>query len=375
MEKAIMQILPSLKQGGVEVGTIEIASALQENHIPNIVVSNGGQMVAQLEQIGVKHVQLPVHSKNPFRIWLNAKKIAKVALENNVGLMHVRSRAPAWSVWLASKKTGIPFISSYHGVYGIKPKIKKLYNSVMLKGLCTIAVSEYVKQHLMSEYHYPESKIHVIARGADFKRFNPNLFTAKHIETFIQENNIPMDKPIVTLVGRLSKIKGQLELLQAFKQMQTKELTCLLVGGKAKPEYEKELNNLMATLPEGMTVKILSVPGMKMPLVYAISNVVVSASMVPESFGRTVVEANAMKRIVVAFNHGGPTETIIDGKTGYLVPVGDTQALAGALDKALSLTADQKKSMEEAAYQNALSNFSIEKMCEKTLTLYKEILK
>ena len=133
MEKAIMQILPSLKQGGVEVGTIEIASALQEAHIPNIVVSNGGQMVSQLEQIGVKHIQLPVHSKNPLQIWLNAKKIAKIAQENNVGLMHVRSRAPAGSVWLASKKTGIPFISSYHGIYGIKPKIKKLSNGVMLK--------------------------------------------------------------------------------------------------------------------------------------------------------------------------------------------------------------------------------------------------
>lgn len=375
MEKTIMQILPSLKQGGVEVGTLEIAGALQKNHMPNMVVSNGGELVSQLEQMGVKHIQLPVHSKNPFKIWLNAKKIAKIAQENNVGLMHVRSRAPAWSVWLASKKTGIPFISSYHGVYGIKPKIKKLYNSVMLKGLCTIAVSEYVKKHLMTEYHYPESKIHVIARGADLKRFNPVLFTTKHIETFVVENHIPMDKPIITLVGRLSKIKGQLELLQALKQMQTKELTCLLIGGKAKPGYEKELNTAMATLPEGVVVKILSVPAIKMPLVYAISNVVVSTSMVPESFGRVVVEANAMKRVVVAFNHGGPTETIIDGQTGYLVPVGDTQALAKALDKVLSLTADQKKVMEENAYQNVILNFSVEKMCEKTLNLYKEILK
>ncbi len=375
MDKTIMQILPSLKQGGVEVGTLEIAAALQKNHMPNIVVSNGGKLVSQLEQMGVKHIQLPVHSKNPFRIWLNAKKLAKIALENHVGLMHVRSRAPAWSVWLASKKTGIPFISSYHGVYGVKPKIKKIYNRIMLKGVCTIAVSEYVKKHLMTEYHYPESKIHVIARGADLKRFNPEIFTQKHIEIFVLENNIPMDKPIITLVGRLSKIKGQLELLQALSQMQTKDVTCLLVGGKAKPAYEKELHAAMATLPEGSTVKILSVPAIKMPLVYAISNVVVSVSMVPESFGRTVVEANAMKRIVVAFNHGGPTETITDGQTGYLVPVGDTQALADALDKVLSLTAEQKKAMEETAYQNVISNFSVEKMCEKTLTLYKEILK
>lgn len=374
MTKTIMQVLPSLKQGGVETGTIEIASALQKAGIPNIVVSNGGPMVEQLKKIGVKHIRLPVHSKNPIRMWLNSKKLARIALENDVALMHVRSRAPAWSVKWASQKTGIPFISSYHGMYGIKPAIKKLYNRVMLQGLCTIAVSECVKQHLMDVYHYPESKIHVIHRGADLKRFNPERIKQSELIEFAQEKQIPMDRPVITLVGRLSKVKGQSILLQALSQMKHKELTCLLVGGKAKPEYEKLLQEEIQKLPDTITVKTLSVPANEIPMIYALSDVVVSASIIPETFGRTVSEANAMNRIVVAFNHGGPKETIVDGQTGFLIPVGNVLTLAEKLDNVLNMKVSQKKKMEQAARQRAEKYFSIDKMCEKTLKLYQEVL-
>jgi glycosyltransferase involved in cell wall biosynthesis len=157
--------------------------------------------------------------------------------------------------------------------------------------------------------------------------------------------------------------------------MKQQEITCLLVGGKASPEYQKELAELIKTLPEETNLKIVSVPGDKMPLVYAISDVVVSASLIPEAFGRTVAEANAMNKIVVAFKHGGPMETIIDKKTGFLTPVGDVPALAKALDKVLAMKPADKKTMEKAARQNTENHFSIQKMCEKTLKLYKEILK
>ncbi len=375
MKKTIMQVLPSLKQGGVETGTIEIATALQHAGIPNIVVSSGGPMVEQLKKIGVKHFKLPVHSKNPIRIWLNSKKLARIALENDVALMHVRSRAPAWSVKWASQKTGIPFISSYHGMYGIKPAIKKIYNRVMLQGKCTIAVSECVKEHLMTVYHYPENKIHVIHRGADLKRFNPDLITTDALMAFAEKKQIPVDKPIITLVGRLSKMKGQNLLLQALSHMKHKDLTCLLVGGKAKPEYEKLLNEEIQKLPDTVNVKTLSVSANEVPFIYALSNVMVSASIIPETFGRTVSEANAMHRIVVAFNHGGPKETIIDGQTGFLVPVGDILTLAQKLDNVLDMNVTQKEKMEQRARQRVEEFFSIEKMCEKTLKLYKEIIK
>ena len=163
-------------------------------------------------------------------------------------------------------------------------------------------------------------------------------------------------------------------MIQAIKQMHNTDITCLLVGGKATPAYNQELKDLIQTLPEQTTLKMVSVGADKMPLVYALSDVVVSASLFPESFGRTIAEANAMNKIVVAFNHGGPTETIVDGKTGFLVPVADVSALATALDKVLNLTPEAKKTMERAARKNTEDHFSVQKMCEKTLNLYKEIL-
>ena len=373
--KTIAQILPSLKQGGVETGTIEIATALKKAGIPNIVISAGGPMVALLKKINVPHIELPVNTKNPIKMFLNTFKIIRVCQQYNVGLMHVRSRAPAWSVKWASKRSGIPFIASYHGVYGIKPAIKKIYNSAMLGGVLTIAVSHFVKQHLMDVYHYPEDKIRVIPRGADLNRFNPEKIPEKQMLEFVKKYQIPFDKPVITLVGRLSKIKGQRELIQAIKKMKHKEVTCLLVGGGAAPEYQQELSALIHTLPEETNLKIISVPSTEMPLVYKASDIVVSARITPEAFGRTISEANAMKKIVVAFNHGGPTETIINGKTGFLTPVGDILALAKALDSILDMKPADKRKMEEAAYQNATTNFSIQKMCDSTISVYREILK
>ncbi len=244
----------------------------------------------------------------------------------------------------------------------------------MLQGVCTIAVSECVKQHLMQVYHYPENKIHVIHRGADLKRFNPERMTQSEVILFAQKKQIPLDRPVITLVGRLSKIKGQDLLLRALSHMKHQELTCLLVGGKAKPEYENLLKEEIRKLPDTITVKTLSVPAQEIPMIYALSDVVVSASVIPETFGRTVSEANAMNRIVIAFNHGGPTEIIQNGKTGFLVPVGDILTLAKQLDIVLDMTSGQRKKMQDAARKRTEAFFSIDKMCEKTLELYKEVL-
>ena len=164
----ILQVLPALEQGGVERGTIEIARALTEEGIANGVVSSGGRMVQELEKLGVPHHCLPVGSKNPFAILRNAAAIAKIATENGYTLMHVRSRAPAWSVRRASKLCGIPWIATFHGVYGTSPRFLKIpYNRVMLGGLKTICVSDYVKKHVLETYHPDPSKLIRIHRGAD----------------------------------------------------------------------------------------------------------------------------------------------------------------------------------------------------------------
>ncbi len=374
-ERCIIQVIPALNQGGVERGTIEIAETLQQAKIPNMVISSGGKMVAELDELGVEHITLPVQTKNPIKMWLNSYKLEKIFKERNVGLVHVRSRAPAWSVKWACKRAGIPFIGTFHGLYGMHPEhLKKPYNRVMTQGQVVIAVSAFIKQHLVSDYHIPEQRIRLIPRGADINKFDASKVTAEQVATFAAEHGIPTDKPIITLVGRLSRIKGHSVVLDAIKQMKNQDVTVLFAGGNPKGDYQTELNAKIAEMPKNVRVITTAVVGNMMPIVYALSTVLVQPTLVPESFGRGIAEAQAMGRIVVAANHGGAVELIMDGRTGFLTPVGDSRILAGVLDKVLSMPESERQKISAAATESVRTNFSIQKMCDRTLKVYREIL-
>lgn len=372
MKHIIIQVLPSLQQGGVERGTIEIAEALKKEGIENYVISEGGKMVAELEKLGVAHITLPVKTKNPLKMWWNSYRLARVFKEKEASLIHVRSRAPAWSVKWACHRLGIPYIASYHGRYGLSPRwFKERYNRVMLQGEKVIAVSDFVRQHLKTEYQVPDEHICLIPRGADLNKFNPDLITDEKLRAFIQKYDIPTDKPIISLVGRLSRMKGHLEVLDALRKMNNKKVTLLFVGGNPKGDYEERLNEKLKEVSPATTVKIFGVSGDEIPMIYTLSTICVQPSLVPETFGRTIAEAQAMKRVVVAFAHGGACELIKDGQTGFLTPVGDSDALATALDTVLTMNKEERQKIENQARQSVVDNYSIQKMCERTLALYR----
>ena len=374
MSMCIVQVLPALGQGGVERGTIEVATALQKEGIRNYVVSAGGKMVPELEKIGVEHIQLPVHSKNPVVMWLNSYRLARVFREKGATLVHVRSRAPAWPVKWACRRLGIPFIASFHGVYGLKPRwLKKFYNQVMLAGRHVIAVSNHVKQHIIDNYGIPSDKITVIHRGADIVKFDPEKVSDADVEALRQKYHIPDGLPIITLVGRLTGWKGQRVLLDACHLMKNKDFVCLFVGSdQGRVAYRQELEQKAAEL-EGKPQVVFIDSCSEMPALYRLSSIVVNASLDPEAFGRTITEAQAMGRIVVATAHGGACETIQDGKTGFLVPVGDAQALADCLDQVLTADASFKAKIEKNAEESVRNNFSVQKMCDKTIALYRHM--
>ncbi len=374
-EAVVVQILPALNQGGVERGTIEIAEALQKEGIKNYVISAGGKMVSELTRLGVSHITLPVNTKNPILMWINSYRLEKIFKETGVSLVHVRSRAPAWSVKWATNRMKIPFVATFHGRYGMKPEVfKKFYNRVMTKGRFVIAVSAFIQNHLMKDYAIPDQKIRLIPRGADINRFNMSAISVAGLQDFAKEHDIPTDKPIITLVGRLSRIKGHDVVLDALKQMKEKEVTVLFVGGNPKAGYDEEVKKKIADLSEKTTVKIFAVPGDKMPMVYALSDICVQPTLVPESFGRGIAEAQAMGRVVVASNHGGACELISNNRTGFLTPVGDSKILAAVLDSVLGMSTAERQAIGMAAQESVRENFSIQKMCDRTIALYKEIL-
>lgn len=375
-KKSIVQVIPSLQQGGVERGTVEIAEACQKAGIKNYVISAGGKMVSEIEALGVEHITLPVKSKNPFTIWMNSYRLAKIFKEKEIALVHVRSRAPAWSVKWACKRLGIPYIATFHGLYGMKPEtFKKPYNRVMTQGKLVVAVSSFIHQHLMKDYNVPDQKIRLIPRGADINKFNLNNVTKAQLDDFIAEHDIPTDKPVITLAGRLSRIKGHSLVLDAVQQMKNKDITLLFVGGNAKnKDFEEELNAKIAALPQNITLRKFAVPGNMMPLVYAVTDIYVQPTQVPESFGRSIAEAQAMERIVVAANHGGACELIVNERTGFLIPVSDAKVMAGTFDKILGMTPAEKKAIGKAAAESVRSNFSIQKMCDRTIAMYREFI-
>lgn len=371
----VLQVLPELNQGGVELGTIEIASELQKKGIKNFVASAGGRMAYNLDRIKVKHFTLPLKTKNPFKLWLNYRRLVKIIKENGINIVHARSRAPAWSAYWAAKKTGVKFLTTFHGTYGLGPKgIKKIYNRVMTYGDLVIAISNHIKQHILTNYKCDENKIRLIHRCVNVDNFDVNKMTAERMIKLMEEHHLPEDKPIILLIGRLTRWKGQKLLIEALEKIKDLDFFCVFVGDdQGRDYYTQELKaDISAKGLDGRFAFIRHVTDV--PAMMMLSEVVVSASLEPEAFGRIAAEGQAMGRIVIASDIGGSLENLVDGKTGKLFKNGDAQSLADALKWAFSLSTEERKTIGDAGIAYINQNFTKQIMCDKTLAVYEELI-
>ncbi len=371
----ILQVLPALGSGGgVERGTVEIAEAIVEAGGRAIVASAGGDRVHDLARVGAEHVLLPVDSKNPWVIYANIARLAQLIAAENVDLVHARSRAPAWSAYFAARQTERPFVTTFHGTYSAGNFLKRRYNSVMTRGDRVIAISSFIAEHVRRHYGVPENKIRIIHRGVDLARFDAEKVSAERVVTLSTDWRLEDGLPIVMLPGRLTRWKGQAVFIEAIAGLERQDIRCLIVGGdQGRNDYRRELESLVESHDLGAVVRIVDHCD-DMAAAYMLADVVVSASTDPEAFGRIVVEAQALGRPVIASDHGGARETIIDGKTGWRVPPGDADALAKALHAALGLTEAQRAAMAAAAIAKVRENFSKQSMCARTLAVYNEVL-
>jgi len=371
----VLQVLPELEHGGVEVGTVEIATALQECGIKNFVASAGGRMVYDLNRIKVPHLTLPLKTKNPIKLYFNSLKLEKFIKENGINIVHARSRAPAWSAYWAAKRAGVKFLTTFHGTYGLGPKgIKKFYNRVMTYGKLVIAISNHIKKHILTNYKVDENKIRLIHRCVDIEKFAPEAVTPERMIRAIKENDVPEDLPIITLVGRITRWKGQHVLLEALSKMKNRNFYCLIVGSdQGRVKYTAYLKELVKQYGLESKVKFIG-QSFDIPALLMVSDVVLSCAIEPEAFGRAAIEGQAMGKIVIASNLGGSLENTVDGVTGKLYESNDSQALADALDWALALPADEKKKISAAAIKNVKDNFTKQIMCDKTIAVYKELI-
>lgn len=371
----ILQVVPALISGGVERGVIDIAIAIKEEGFTSLVVSAGGGMTQQLVSHGIQHITMPLATKNPFRIYFNSVRIARLINAFEVDIVHARSRAPAWSAYWAARKTGCHFITTWHGTYSLGGKYKRLYNAIMGKGERVIAVSNFIKEHILAHYSVPEQNITVIHRGVDLDRFLPSKVTQERVVRVGRKLCTEHDRPIILLPARLTEWKGHLFLLDALHAIKDIPFICLFVGKEEKKHerYRMRIQDKIKALELGEYIRIVDHIA-DMPALYYQADIVVSASLRPEAFGRVVPEAQAMGRLVVATNHGGACETVIDGKTGWLVEPGNVEQMAQVLRSVLSLKELERNTIINAAQAYVKEHFSLEKMKKDTLKVYKEFM-
>lgn len=374
-QPVIMQIIPELGPGGAEQGCIDIAGELIASGAQAIVVSNGGKRLPELLRTGAVHIELPVHSKNPLVMWKNIFRLRRLIRKHNVDIVHARSRAPAWSAYKACKKTTARFMTTCHAPYNIENKWKLFYNSSIARGERVIAISETVADYLRKNYSVPDSNIRVIHRGVALEKFHPTTVTAERLINLSRQWRLPDGANIVMLPGRLTRWKGHQVLIDAIAHLQRRDIFCVLIGAdQGRTEYRKELES--SIMLKGLQGRVRTIDHCNdMPAAYMLATVVVSASTEPEGFGRVAVEGQAMGRPVIATDHGGSRETIIRGETGWLVKPGDHEALAKAIQEALSLSAHQRAVLATRAMAHVAAHFTREQMADHTLNVYAELLR
>ena len=370
-KKTILQVVPALISGGVERGTLEIAKKIIDSGNYSIITSAGGPLVEPLEQDGSKHIIMNVMSKNPFTIWRNARKITDVIRDNNVDIVHARSRALAWSCYISAKATETHLITTFHGIYNFKNSLKKLYNSVMTKGHNVIAVSNFVKEHIINNYKIDKNKIIVIHRGVNHHEFSQDKLSDNILASFREKYNVPANTPVILLPSRMTKWKGHLVLVDALQKIKHLNFYCIMAGDSVKhPLYVTRIKNKIHKYKIQNRAQLFGNEPNIISL-YGIADIVLSTSIEPEAFGRTIIEAQSMEKIVIATNIGGASETIQDGITGFHVMPNNSEELAKKIEYCLSIIGSvQAKKITDKARKIVSKKFSLDFMLKNTLSIY-----
>ena len=375
----VLQVVPRLETGGAEQTTLDIAAAVQAAGGRAIVASMGGRMEDDLVASGAQLERMTVHSKNPLVILGNALRLANLIRRERIKLIHVRSRAPAFSAAIAARMTRVPLLATYHGVYNAKSPIKRWYNGVMTRGEVVIANSEFTRAHVIAQHHIPSAKVVAIPRGVDTARFEPAAVTPERKAALLESWEIdPSDTRVkILLAGRLTRWKGQMLAVDAAARLKAQGITdfVLIMAGdsQGRMTYLSELEG--AILNQGLRDNVRIVGHcVDMPAAYAVADVAIAPSLDPEAFGRTAVEPQVMGTPVIAADHGATRETVAPGETGWLARPGDVTAWTEALAEAIAAGPEGRARMGRAAMARARALYSVESMCAGTLKVYADIL-
>ena len=377
----VLQVIPKLGYGGAETGCYDIAHYLSENNCKSYIVTSGGELIKFIDKKKVKLIRLPVHSKNPLLILFNSFILIGIILFYGISIVHARSRAPAWSCLIATKLTRRKFVTTFHGTYNFNSKIKKFYNSVMVRSDLIIAGSNFIFNHIKENYSNflnSNKKFLAIYRGINVDYFDASTKLESDEKKLLKKWEINKEKKIILMPGRLTSWKGQELFIEAINlvkiELGYEAFHVVILGSEqGRDLYKKKLIRL--TEQYRLTNQIKFVDHCKdMALAYKISDIIISSSIEPEAFGRVAVEAQSMEKIIIASNIGGSRETIIDKKTGFLFESGDPSSLCEQILKVLKIDESSLNLIGKEARKNVIKRFNVEKMCFSTYSEYKRLL-
>ena len=373
----ILQVIPTLNISGAEQGCFDVANYLTKNGFTSNIITSSGYRIEQLEKNGSIVNRIPVHSKNPLTIIINIFRIIKIVKKNNINIIHARSRAPAWSCYFVAKIAKIKFITTFHGTYNFNNKIKKFYNSIMIRSDYIIAISEFIHNEIKSKYAYSKKNLSVISRGIDIEYLDPSKTDYKKVKKIIKDHDIKNDSIKLVLPGRVSGWKGHnvaIEAMAHLKDKSSNDFELIFVGPADNLKLKNNLLQQISELKLENCVKFVG-PSKEMNLVYSLADIVLSCSTDPEAFGRIPVEAQAMGKVIIASNHGGHTETIINGLSGFLYSPLSSEELANLIIKTISSEIYLEDQYRIKRRQIILDKFTDLNMCKKTLEVYNKVLR
>ncbi len=382
MSFKVLQVIPKMGYGGAETGCYDIGHYLAEKNCKSYIITSGGPLLKFIRKDKVKVFRLPVQSKNPILILLNTIFISLIIIFLRINIVHARSRAPAWSCFLSCKITRTKFVTTFHGVYNFSNSLKKFYNSVMVRSNLVIAGSNYIFNHIQENYSHlinNKKRLLVIFRGINTEYFDNSNITNDKVQNVYSTLNLSSEKFKILLPGRLTRWKGQemfIESLNLLKKKYNKEnFQGIILGShQGRTVYFKKLISLIEKY--GLKRDMIFIKHIKeMPVAYYVSDIVVSSSIEPEAFGRISVEAQAMRRPILASNHGGSKETIVNGKSGFLFDNNNPESLAENLNKLMEMDKDKLQSIGNEGRKNILKKFDVEQMCYSTFLEYKKLIK
>ena len=377
----VLQVIPKLGYGGAETGCYDIAHYLPENNCKSFIITSGGELTKFIDKEKVRLIKLPVHSKNPLLIFFNAIILVGIILFFNISIVHARSRAPAWSCFFATKLTRRKFVTTFHGTYNFSGKLKKFYNSIMVRSDLVIAGSNFIFSHIKenySEFLRLKKKFLVIFRGINVDYFDSSTKLEVEENKLLEKWGIKKEKKIILVPGRLTSWKGQEMCIEAINlvkiELGYEAFHVIILGSdQGRDLYKKKLLRLSEQYRLTNQIKFIDHCD-DMALAYKVSDVVISPSIEPEAFGRVAVEAQSMEKLIIASNIGGSNETIINEKTGFLFEAGNAGSLSKKIISAITMDEMSLKLMGKEGRKNVIKKFNVEKMCFSTYSEYKRLL-